>query len=114
MENEKDKTMLWMSKYCLGFRNSRKKNDILQNLRMSERKFRSIISELKHEGLVASTSQFGYWAIPQSTRDRDEIINILHNWHEMKSRAFDMLKGAENNIKKWEEKLNGTQLEMPL
>ncbi len=101
---DKEKVLQWMLTYCFGFRNARTRQNILPFVRLPDRYFRQIISELKHEGQIASTCDKGYWAIPLVTKDKEEIEAALDSYQEMRSKALDMLTGIDMQIKILEDK----------
>jgi len=109
---EKDKARLlgWMEKYCHGYKNARKRPDILPFVFLGDRYFRTLISNLKHENHIASTSTRGYWFIPLHTTNQAEVNAVLESIQEMKSRAMDMLKGSSKLEQHWQhEKARITQ-----
>jgi len=95
---DKQRVLNWLEKYCFGFREARFKNNILPFLNINERVFRAIVSDLKHEGNVAATSQRGYWFIPLTTDDPAEVDAALESFREMESRALDMLTGIKKQM----------------
>ena len=101
---DKQKVLDWMNKYCLGFRNAKTRTNILPYLQMPDRYFRLLVSELKHEGHIASDCQRGYWAIPLCTKDPEEVEAALGSYQEMKSKALDLLTGLDKQIKFLEDK----------
>jgi hypothetical protein len=101
---DKQKVLSWLEKYCNGYKNARTRGGILPYVGLEGRYFRRIISELKHEGHCASTSDRGYWFIPLSTNDKDEIDAALQSVLENKSRALDLLTNCDKQIKLWESR----------
>ncbi|MFA5385695.1 MAG: hypothetical protein WC364_13755 [Eubacteriales bacterium] len=101
---DKQKVLSWMNKNCLGFRNALTRADILLSIKLPDRYFRRVISELKHEGHIASTCSRGYWAIPLLTNDKEEIEAALDSYREMKSKALDLLTGLDQQIKRLEDR----------
>jgi hypothetical protein len=103
---DRQKVLSWMNENCLGFRNARTRANILEFVQMPDRYFRRVISELKHEGHIASTCSRGYWAIPLFTNDKEEIDAALDSYQEMKSKALDLLTGIDRQIKRLEDRKN--------
>lgn len=103
--HDKAKVLAWMQKYCQGFRNARVRANILPFMQgFSDRHWRACVSELKHEGHLASTSSRGYWAIPPATRDKEEVEAALESCKETKSKALDMLTGVNKLIEALQDK----------
>ena len=111
---DKDKVLNWMVSHCLGFRNARTRANILPFVQLPDRYFRLIVSELKHEGQLASDCQRGYWAIPLVTQDKEEIEAALGSYKEMKSKALDLLTGLDRQIKILEDRKNCLTQQMEL
>ena len=102
-EWEKDKkfVLTWMENNCPGVKNAKTRRKILPFVNMDDRRFRAIVSELKHENHIASTSSRGYWHVPLVTTDPGEIEAVLESCFETKSRALDQLVDCDKNIKFW-------------
>lgn len=109
-EHIKDMVLTYLREHCMGFRNSKKRKEIIPYLpiNISDRLFRKVFSELKHSGEVASHSTLGYWATPYVCDDPEEIQAILLSWKEMKSKALNMLTDADRAIKTLEDKYRAT------
>lgn len=103
-EMDRQKVLDWMVKYCFGFRNARIRANILPFVGFADRYWRAIISELKHDGLVASTHTRGYWAIPQDTKDKLEVEAAIESYQEMRSKALDLLTDTDKHIKHWQDR----------
>lgn len=103
-QDDKQKVLDWMMQYCLGFRNARTRANILPYLQMPDRYLRLLMSELIHEGHLCSSASLGYWALPLTTKDREEIDTALYAQHERKSKALDLLIDCDKHIKFWEDK----------
>ena len=102
-EQEKDRVLEWMIKYCLGYKKARKRSNILPFISLNDWKFRAIVSELKHSGDLASTSSRGYWAVPLCTNSHCEISAVLESISEMQRKALTMLQDCS----KLKERFNG-------
>jgi len=91
----------FMRNNCYGYALAIKRADILIELPVdiSDRLFRRIISELKHEGNVASHSSRGYWFLPLQSNDPLEIEWMVKSWKEMRSKALNMLTDCDRSIK---------------
>jgi len=98
----------WMEKNCNGYRNAKTKEQILTQIpiAVNERKFRELMSELKHEGHIASNSRSGYWFIPLYSNDNEEVAAVLDSWYEMRSRALNMLTDTDRVISELRQKLS--------
>jgi len=107
---ERDKAYLlgWMEKNCCGFANARVKDHIMPYLlgKWNERHFREIMSDLKKENHISSTSSLGYWFNPLQTKDPDEIKAEMQSAQEMKSRAMSIIEGADKRIRSCAERLS--------
>ena len=88
----------YISRDCHGFRNAKKRADIIRELPITvrDRSFRRAASELKHEGNLASHSKYGIWFPPLHTNDAEEVQALRECWLEIKSKAMDMLTDKEN------------------
>lgn len=92
---DRDKAYLldWMAKNCDGVGRAMHKDTILEHVRMNERYFRDIMSDLLKEGHVCATSVNGYWFKPlhlagmDEYEQRREIDAIKHCYAERLSRA---------------------------
>lgn len=106
LDHIKSIVLKYMREKCLGFREAKKRAEILAKLpiEISDRLFRRAFSALKHEGEVASHSTLGYWACPKATNDPEEIKAQALCWREMKSKAMSMLTDADREIKRLEDK----------
>lgn len=71
---------------------------------MTDRYWRLCIAELKKEGLVAATASRGYWAVPENTKDVQELEAVLESCEELKSKALDMLTGLNRQIDTLEDR----------
>ena len=112
MFEEKDKVYIltWMRTHCSGYAHAMTKENILRFIMMHERKLRAILSSLKHDGVICSTSSLGYWYFDIETATHDEIEKAKHSWLEMKSRAMNMLKDCDKQL----DKLNSQPVQMEL
>jgi hypothetical protein len=100
-----------MHKHCEGHRRAMKRKDILDHLpiEIKDRTFRRIISELKHENEIASHHSKGYWAIPLYTTDRSEVEWVKRSWSDMHSKALNMLRDCERQIRELDARLQARQ-----
>lgn len=100
----KAQLLRWFRTYADGFKNAKTKTVALQCIRIEERTFRQLMSDLKKEGFVSSTSDMGYWSNPESP-DYDELQAQKHSVLEMRSRAMAMLEGSNIRLKQIEDKI---------
>lgn len=102
---DKQRVLDWMVKNCAGFRNARTRANILPFMgSMTDRYWRAIISELKHDGHIASVCSRGYWAIPLATGEKEEVEAALESYQEMRSKALDLLTDTDRHIKHWQDR----------
>ncbi len=115
LDLDEERVLEWFRKYAHGYRRARKRADILPFIhpKLTDRYFRLVVSSLKHQGHLASTSSRGYWAVPLCTTDRSEVSAALESIHEMKAKALDMLKGCGELEQKLNKQAQG-QEEMAL
>jgi len=108
---EKDKKYLleWLSKNAHGYKNARVSDDILSHLLGSwnKRYFQRVISELKHENHISSTSSLGIWFNPLWSNDYDEVKAQLQSAEEVKRRALTSIEGADKVIRACKDKMAG-------
>lgn len=91
-----------------GSRNARTKEFLLKQImlsKMNERKFRQIVSDLKHAGLIFSTSNRGYWYVDPECKDQKEWRVAQECWLEMRSRAMDMLTDCDKHLKRLHDRI---------
>ena len=100
-QEDKLKVLRWLEIYCFGFRNARTREKILPFIGLEDRRFRAIVSELIHEGHIASSSSRGYWFLPLVTSDVTEIDAILEACQERTAHALDILRGMGKIIDHW-------------
>lgn len=114
--DDKMKVLRWMSEHCYGARKAKIFRDIypaiLDDLQLSikdrdGRGLRQILSDLRHEGLIAShnSDPKGYWFIPLHTNDPYEIEAVIRSLSEKKSKSLSMLKDIDGQLSYYEEKL---------
>lgn len=101
-QRDKLNVLEWMKKYCHGIRKARTRKDILpfilthkNPIETRDRYFREIVSELRHEDHIGSTSSDGYWFIPLSTNDQAEIEAALRSVSERESRAMNEIEDCK-------------------
>jgi len=108
-EKDQEYLMKWMEKNANGFRNARTKKDILPHLLgdWNSRYFERVISALKHNNHVSSTSDKGYWFNPLWSNDYDEVKAQLQSAEEAKRRALTIIEGADKVIRTCKDKMAG-------
>lgn len=104
---DKKRVLEWMEKYCPGHKSARTRKDILPFIGLPDRYFRSIASELIHEGNLCSTASKGYWFRPLKTNDPEEIEAIKHSILERKSKALSMLEDCKAQMEELEKMTQG-------
>lgn len=120
-DKNKEAIYEWMLENCITYLGARVMNDILPEVtwlletksKDIKRYVRRIMSQLKHEGLVCSTTDKGYWAKPLDLSDLtseerfSEVVAEKQSAQEMVSRALDMLKDFQKEIKSCDDILDG-------
>ena len=106
-EADKARVLGWFEKYCRGYKNARKKQDILPYVDLEERYFRQIVHDLKKEGHIYSTSSRGYWWALLATNNHAEIVAMKESLKEEKSRAMSLLEGIDKKMKALESHNQG-------
>lgn len=100
IEQDKKYLLDWMNRYCLGVRNARTRENILPYVRMPDRHFREVASTLIHEGLIASSSKWGYWMPALVTNDPMEIEALKYSILERKSKALAMIEDCYRQLER--------------
>jgi len=126
-EELKDEVLVYMAKNCAGFRNAKKKDNILIDINkrlhpqeITERTLRLVIAMLRKEKHLAShnSNPAGHWYIPlYVANDPLEIEAVLRSLKEKRSKALDMLNGLNQDIMSMDDKLRcsrGVQSEFNL
>ena len=118
-QQDKLEILQWLETNCNGFRNARTRENILPFVlnkhlfptqESKDRYFRKIVSELRHEGHIASSCERGYWFVPLVTDDPAEIEAVKHSIFEVKAKALDMLQDCEKHLQRLEAKLQGQKV----
>ena len=103
MELTEDAKILYdaLRYYCLGFKKARKRRELRSAEGFGQWKVRylqELISELRHAGLVATSSHLGVWAVDLSPNrkynSRAEIGAVKKSIEEHEHRAKSQLKGT--------------------
>jgi len=95
----------WMQKNAHGFRNAKPRHEICDALVLEDRLLRSLCTDLKRAGHIATNSQSGYYFIPLVViNDPEEIEALKHSINDMRSRAFDLLETAKAMAARLEQK----------
>ena len=103
---DRQRVLVWLQKYSPGYKNARTRENILPYMGgMSDRYWRMIVSDPKKEGLVASSSSLGYWAVPANTRDSRELAAVIDSCQEMRAKALAMLTGLNSQIETFQRRL---------
>ncbi len=83
---------------CLGFKRAKKRKHIPFDFQRSDKYLQKLISELRHAGLVATSSHLGVWAVDLSPNrkynSRAEIAAVKKSIEEHEHRAKSQLKGT--------------------
>lgn len=113
--SNKSLVFTWMWQHCYGHVQAMTRTRILKELPMKigDRTLRAYLSELKHEGHIASHPEKGYWSIPTYTKDPEEIKWAKRSWLDMKAKAMDMLRDCDQQIKNLDARagmVNGVEL----
>jgi hypothetical protein len=58
---------------------------------------------------IASHHSKGYWAIPLYTTDRSEVEWVKRSWSDMHSKALNMLRDCERQIRELDARLQARQ-----
>lgn len=114
---DKVRVLSWLEKYAYGYRNARVREDILPFVKIPERTFRLIMSELIHEGNACSSNKRGYWFFPLTTNDPMEIKIFKECQIERKGKAIDLITDCDKLISRADNQLQvvmGGQGELPL
>lgn len=91
---DKRELLYFMRMKCYGHENAKKREQLLKDTNLEDRRFRQLFSELLHERHVISDSIHGYWFIKLKC-DRQEAEAVLNAIKERKSKALDMLTGLK-------------------
>ena len=84
----RDVVLRFMEINCRGYQQAKKKNEILEQLRMdhsldiSERLLRRLLTDLRKDGLTCSNNTIGLWYIDYKTEIDKEIDAILQGERE--------------------------------
>jgi hypothetical protein len=88
--------LAYLKLHAYGFRNKKKKREIIDLMPFSDRRFRAILSELINMGEVASDTH-GCWYIPP-VGNQDEVNAVIKSMEQRKKRAMNILKCCDKNI----------------
>jgi hypothetical protein len=102
MELEHKCILSWMETEANGVKNARKRKDILPYVshqldcnggqEAQDRRLRQILSDLKHQGLIGSNCDKGYWSIRLD--NIEDIEAALSSVKEMEAKALSMLEDS--------------------
>lgn len=106
-QEDKERVLSWLEKHAWGVKCARTREQILPYLNLPDRYFRLIVSELIHEGHVASCASKGYWFVPLHTNDMEEIEALKRSILERKSKALTMIADCDKQLKELAMKFQG-------
>lgn len=104
-ESDKQRLLEWMQKYCCGHKKARTRENILPYIIIpgkhglsKDRYLQELLSELRHDGKVFSSSSLGYWYFDAESADAREIKSAILATEEAKRRAMSVITGIDKQL----------------